>query len=251
MLMYRKDIKSAKEPRLTIITVVKNSPGLLLNTINSVKEQSFDNFEYIVIDGASDDETISVIKNNSDVVSKWISEEDFGIYFAMNKGIALASGEWITFLNAGDVYHDKDTLKKIYMDFYEEGSDVIYGASSLTYPTKFLTLDAKKLTYINLIIWQTRVVCHQALFVSRKIAKNYDTTYKLKAELNWYFDLVESARNIKKLDFIIVNYDLGGISETNFKDEIRESLILIFRKSKYLFVLCLPVIFYKIVKRII
>ena len=88
----------------SIITVVLNAKKDLIETIESLRKQDFKNFEYIVIDGGSTDGTIEIINNNLDIIDKWKSEKDFGIYDAMNKGIDLCEGNYIGMLNAGDKY---------------------------------------------------------------------------------------------------------------------------------------------------
>lgn len=104
----------SKMPKITIVTVTFNAIGCLEKTINSIIEQNYSNLEYIIIDGGSIDGTIDIIHKYETKISCWISEPDHGIYDAMNKGIHLASGEWINFMNAGDQFASSDILYKIF-----------------------------------------------------------------------------------------------------------------------------------------
>lgn len=92
-------------PRVTVITATFNDAHNLAVTVKSIREQSYKNIEWIVIDGGSKDHTVEMLRKNEDVISYWVSEPDSGIYDAWNKGVLLAKGEWISFLGAGDVYH--------------------------------------------------------------------------------------------------------------------------------------------------
>ena len=110
---------------VTIITVCRNHAKELEKTIQSVENQTWQKKEYIVIDGASTDETLEVIQQHGDSITQWISEPDQGIYDAMNKGIRLAQGQWVIFMNAGDTFASTDTLQRVFQESQE--ADVIYG----------------------------------------------------------------------------------------------------------------------------
>lgn len=102
------------QPLVSIVTVCYNAADMLSKTIESVSAQSYENIEYIIIDGASTDGTKQIIQNNIEHIDKFISEKDNGIYDAMNKGTANSSGEWIIFMNAGDTFYDRDTIKDLF-----------------------------------------------------------------------------------------------------------------------------------------
>jgi glycosyltransferase involved in cell wall biosynthesis len=112
-----------KKPLISIITVCFNSARLLQRTIKSVRNQTYTEIEYIVIDGASKDNTLQLIKENQDIIDLWRSEPDSGLYFAMNKGLDLASGDYVIFINAGDMFYSHDTLEKISLH-QEEYADI-------------------------------------------------------------------------------------------------------------------------------
>lgn len=112
--------------KISIITVTYNADSCLEKTIQSVIEQTYKNIEYIIIDGASKDNTINLIKKYSNHINLWISEPDKGLYDAMNKGIKFATGDWIFFINAGDIFVSPDVLSLIFGD-KSYNADIIYG----------------------------------------------------------------------------------------------------------------------------
>lgn len=115
-----------KLPLITIITVTYNSVNTLEKTINSVINQTYPNIEYIIVDGNSNDGTIDIIKKYCNKISRWISEPDNGVYDAMNKGIKLAKGEWLNFMNSGDTFASNQVLEKVFNQIYAEETKFIY-----------------------------------------------------------------------------------------------------------------------------
>lgn len=111
--------------KITVVTVCFNAEKVLEQTILSVLNQTYKNVEYVLIDGGSNDGTLEVIKKYADKV-KWISEPDKGIYDAMNKGIKMATGEWICFMNAGDSFASNDVLEKVFLKEYPEDVKFLY-----------------------------------------------------------------------------------------------------------------------------
>lgn len=107
---------ASEHPEISIITIVKNDASALERTISSVSQQVLKSFEFIIVDGGSADGTLDVIKSHTDCVSSWISEPDHGIYDAMNKGLAHATGDWVIFLNAGDTFSNQEVLQRILSD---------------------------------------------------------------------------------------------------------------------------------------
>jgi glycosyltransferase involved in cell wall biosynthesis len=116
-----------KKPIITVITVARNCEDTIEDTIVNVINQKFRNIEYIIIDGASSDNTLEIIKKYERSIDYWISELDNGIYDAMNKGIDLATGDWINFMNAGDSFYNYNLFSTIFDQFEYNKFDVIYG----------------------------------------------------------------------------------------------------------------------------
>ena len=111
---------------LSIITINYNNKKGLLKTINSIKEQSFIDFEWIIIDGGSTDGSVEIIRENESRIAYWISEPDKGVYDAMNKGILRANGVWLNFMNSGDTFEGKDTLRNVFSENITESAHFLY-----------------------------------------------------------------------------------------------------------------------------
>jgi glycosyltransferase involved in cell wall biosynthesis len=204
--------------KISVITVAYNSEVYLEKTIQSVTSQTYDNFEYIIVDGGSNDSTVDIIKKYNNKVDTWISESDNGIYNAMNKGIDLSSGEWIYFLNSGDTFTDINILSKIslFINSCKEDFSLIYGRLYLTNSKDVVVniagkswIDTKKeLKYKNSIP-------HQSVFVKRQniidVGK-FDDSYRISGDYDLMLKM-SAKYNVVFLDNLIVaNMKIGGIS---------------------------------------
>ncbi len=205
-------------PTVSIITVTYNAAEDLEKTIQSVIEQTYKNIEFIIIDGNSSDQTRWIIEKFSEGIDKIVSEPDNGIYDAMNKGISLASGKYLHFLNAGDYFCNENSLELLLESAGCE-YDVIYGDIMLVQVDgRERHHKAMEFTLSNLMKFGTGVLCHQAMLVSRDIASLYAVKYTYKGELNWYFDIFENKKEVSFFhhDEPFVYYFLGGIGHKNF-----------------------------------
>lgn len=206
------------KPLVTVITVVFNSGEYLEDTILSVLNQSYENIEYIIIDGGSTDKTVEIIKNYQNKIDYWVSEPDKGIYDAMNKGISLASGEIISLLNAGDLFTGHQVINSVLKYFYENNCDILAGSvnryswdGKLTFPVH------KDYSYFSKNVHYTMPVNHPSTFVRKNVYKKvglYETKYKIAGD----YDFVYRAYHDKEInmfltDQIFVNMLLGGISD--------------------------------------
>jgi glycosyltransferase involved in cell wall biosynthesis len=241
----------AVKMKISIITVVFNGDIFLEKTIQSVLNQTYKNLEYIIIDGGSSDGTIDIIKKYEDKISHWVSEKDCGIYDAMNKGINIANGEFINFLNSGDYFYSNDVLESIF-ERDCSGYNLIYGSAVVVNEnrTAKVLLKPKKFTKLNLLFWTTRVVCHQSLFVHKNIITPYSDAYKLKGELYWYFDLVKRCKKYLIINDPIVFYSLGGAGDINYKLNTREAINVVFAQAGMLGILSLPIVIYKYLRKV-
>lgn len=186
-------------PTISIITVAYNASNTIETTILSVVNQTYPNIEYIIIDGGSTDGTIDIIKKYENKITKWISEPDKGIYDAMNKGINLARGEWINFMNCGDSFYENNTLQVI-SDTIINSKDinVIYGNSIISLDRfKYIVLP-KELENLSSHL----PFCHQCSFVQTSLAKKYpfELKYKFVADYNFFYQLF-----LKKHIFLYIN----------------------------------------------
>ncbi|RAJ16978.1 glycosyltransferase family 2 protein [Olleya aquimaris] len=197
---------------ISIITVNYNDKLGLERTIKSVQNQTASNFEHIIIDGNSTDGSLDVIKDNENSFSYWISEPDTGVYNAMNKGIKVAKGDYLLFLNSGDDFSDNDALKRVSKDLFN--SDIIYcninviGANS-----QKIKKCPDQLSFEYLY---NDVPPHQATFTKRNLFETiglYDETLKIVSD--WKFLILAICKynaTYKHLDDVITNFYEGGIS---------------------------------------
>ena len=200
-------------PWLSIITVCYNDSNNLSRTIQSIRNQQCDFIQSIVIDGGSIDNTLSIIHENSDVISDWISEKDRGLYDAMNKGIALVKGKYILFLNAGDLFHDPQVVS--FAKSNGNDADVIYGDAIIVNQDGSYKSQSHKKTPPRLT-WKSfkygMVVCHQSMFIKSIIAMKYDIKFKISADIDWAIRTVKNAKTTKYLGITICDFQTGGLS---------------------------------------
>ena len=154
---------------LSIITINLNNADGLERTIESVLNQTYNDYEYIIIDGASNDKSVEIIKKYSHRVTHWISEKDSGIYNAMNKGIKLANGKYCQFLNSGDLLFDNNTLSNIFKSSHND--DIIYGNIMFNYMNG-ITLLAKMPRVITLKNMIRSTIWHPGSFIKRSLFNN-------------------------------------------------------------------------------
>lgn len=212
-----------KTPRISIITVSYNAVDYIEDTIKSVINQEFKDFEYLIIDGGSKDGTLDIIKKYENRVSFWISEPDRGIYDAMNKGVVFAKGEWCYFLNAGDSFYDDSVLMDL--NLLPNESDVIYG--SINCITKSSSFILKPQPIANII--NSMVFCHQAVFVKSIILKeyNFNTDFKIAADYDFFRRLYFNKYRFNNVDLVIANYEAEeGVSSTNIYKMFKEYAII-------------------------
>lgn len=201
-------------PLVTIITVVLNNYQGLRKTINSVLSQSYKNVEYIIIDGGSTDETKNLLIEYKEKINFTLSEPDNGIYDAMNKGIKHSSGEWINFMNAGDVFFNDDTIKSV-VENIDSNYDLVYGHANLV--RKNGSMDLQKASDNLDKIWKRMQFCHNSLFAKSTCLKEhmFNTSYSIAADCEFVVWCFKNNKTFKYINLIICNYQTGGISETS------------------------------------
>jgi glycosyltransferase involved in cell wall biosynthesis len=215
--------------KVSIITATLNSEKTIKDNLISVDNQSYNNIEHIIIDGNSNDKTLEIIVKNK--ASKKIiihSSKDKGIYYALNKGIDLSTGEIICFLNSDDFYFDKNTISKVVNCFKISNADVVYG--NLNYITKNNSKVLRKWTsndFNFFLLKKGWMPPHPSTFVKKKIInkKNwFNTNYKISADYDFLIKLFRNDLLKKKyLNEIIVNMRIGGISNNSFSNIIRKT----------------------------
>ena len=206
------------KPLISIITVVFNGEKYLEETMQSVINQTYDNVEYIIIDGGSTDGTLDIIKKYEDQIDYWVSERDKGIYDAMNKGIDAATGEWINFMNAGDGFYADYVLSKIFSQNELKNIDIVYGNHNVVYPHKTRIAKAGNIKDI----WKGSQFCHQSAFVSATVHKKnkFNLCNRIGADFEFFYALYKKKKNFKYIDIIVANYSAGGLSDIKRVDSI-------------------------------
>jgi len=211
---------------LSIITVNKNNAKGLELTIQSVIEQSFNDFEYIIIDGGSDDESINIIKKYEDKITYWISETDHGIYNAMNKGIKKAIGTYCLFLNSGDYLYNNEVLK----DFFSINSsgDIIYGEQLIEKNGIIIKTTAPEPEHITFSVFLNYSLPHQCTFIKRNlfdIIGMYNEKNKIISDWEWIsIALFRFNCSLRKIPIPVTVYNTNGISNNNdlLEEHLRE-----------------------------
>ena len=217
-----------KKPLVTVITVVFNDVANFERTILSILNQTYDNVEHIVIDGGSNDGTLDIILQYEHVIDYWVSEKDAGIYDAMNKGIRLASGKWINFMNSGDFFYSTTTLEKIVFKFRENYSIVYGDVQAFSKKHHFNEMKISRPVIAKNLIMKLPI-CHQATFVTLKAFKEvglYDTNYKICADHDWLLKALIAGHNAKYVHQCIALNNRDGVSSMSIFKLYRERLTL-------------------------
>lgn len=217
---------SKLNPRFSIITVTFNAEKVIEETIQSVITQTYKNYEYIIIDGASKDNTLSVIDKYKDMISNVVSEPDKGLYDAMNKGIASATGDYLCFLNAGDSFHEDDTLQLMVHSINgDELPDVLYGETAIVNKDGHF-LHMRRLQTPEKLTWksfkQGMLVCHQAFFAKRSLAEPFDLSYRFSADFDWCIRVMKKAKTLHNTHITVIDYLDEGLTTQNHKASLKE-----------------------------
>ena len=216
--------------KISLITVSYNSDKTIEKTFNSVRIQTYSNVEYIVIDGNSSDNTLNIIKKNQDIISKWISEKDKGIYDAMNKGISLATGDIIGILNSDDFYFDKNVLKKVADCFNKYKVDSVYSDLIYVNKDKLDKIDRfwKSGKYKRSNFLYGWMPAHPTFFVKNEVYKkygNFDLTISSAADYEFMLRVLFKYRITSKyINFVSVKMRSGGNSNSSLLARIKGNI---------------------------
>jgi glycosyltransferase involved in cell wall biosynthesis len=214
--------------KISIITVCYNSEKSLESTIESVISQTYKNIEYIIVDGLSNDNTIEIIKKHNDNISKWVSESDNGLYDAMNKGIVMATGDVIGFINSDDLFCDRKAIEKVMGVFINNVSldsvyaDLFYVSQNNTNKIirKWISGRQKKFN----IGWHP---AHPTFYIKKSVYKKYglfDLTFKLAADFEIMLRFLDKYQiTTQYLKEPLVKMRLGGETNKSFSNIYKQN----------------------------
>ncbi|WP_406535485.1 glycosyltransferase family 2 protein [Methanobrevibacter sp.] len=200
---------------ITIVTINLNNKDGLKRTIESVVNQTFfDKVEYVIIDGGSTDGSVDVIKEYDDNIAYWCSEPDGGIFPAMNKSIEHINGDYVLYLNSGDILNKNNVIERVYGEL---DKDIVYGNEYKVNNKKTLARFPDKLTEA---FFKRSALPHQSTFIRTELLKehNYSTDWKVLGDWSWLRERIMVDKvSYKHLNFPISDYDLNGFSTINQK----------------------------------
>ena len=213
--------------KVTVVTAVLNDAGHIEQTILSVISQTDIEIEYIIVDGGSKDGTLELIGKYKDKISLLISESDRGVYDAMNKGIKYSTGDFVYFLNSGDVLLNPSILSKIKLEELKEKNAIIYGNVIVAYGN-IEALEKPRPFFNSKMKFKGIGICHQSMFFPGELIRNekYDLSYKIAADYDLVYRLWRKGTEFLYRDITIAKYDWGkGISSNPYKllDVYREN----------------------------
>jgi glycosyltransferase involved in cell wall biosynthesis len=216
-------------PKISLITVCYNSEQTIEKTFKSIIHQQYSNLEYIVVDGASTDSTLNIIKTYQEYIDKLVSEPDNGIYDAINKGINLATGDIIGIVNSDD-YLSTNTLHEVAHTFYSNNNiDVIYGNLKIIKPKNSLEYILKPSLPLNKNKFKGMPMPHPAVYITKKCYKEmggYSLDYNISSDYEFILRLIQDNKKFLYLDKVLSNMLDGGVSSNNFLKSLQESLLI-------------------------
>lgn len=220
------------QPKITLITAVFNNAEGLAKTIFSIRSQTYKNIEYIIIDGGSKDSTLDIIKKNSNIISFWSSEPDNGLYDAMNKGLEKARGDYVCFLNSGDLLYSNDTIEKAFGNLTGL-PDIVYGETMIIDNTGN-EIGLRRLQAPEKLTWKSfkdgMLVCHQSIYIKKEITSKYNLKYHIASDFDWVLNSLVKANNIYNTNLILTKFLDGGINKKNIPQGLYERFLIM---SKY------------------
>jgi len=210
-------------PKLSVITVVFNNVRDIERTMLSVVNQTYSNIEYIVIDGLSTDGTLELLNKYRSQIRILKSEKDKGIYDAMNKGLALATGDYVLFMNSGDEIYASDTVAKVFATATD--ADIYYGETEMINDAGESLGQRRHKAPVH-FTWRSfkygMSVSHQAIYIRRSLVQPYDPRYHLSADIDWILQAAKKAEKIVNVNQYVAKYLVGGMSKKKHKQSLKE-----------------------------
>ncbi|GAB2704440.1 glycosyltransferase family 2 protein [Mucilaginibacter koreensis] len=211
-------------PKLSVITVVYNNVRDIERTLQSVINQTYTNIEYLIIDGASTDGTLQIIDKYRSKIARLVSEKDKGIYDAMNKGLALATGDYVLFMNSGDEIYAPDTVAQVFST--EPDADIYYGETEMINDAGE-SLGRRRHKAPEQFTWRGfkygMSISHQAIYIRRSLTQPYRyPQYQLSADIDWILTAAKKAKKIVNVRRYVAKYLVGGMSKAKHKQSLLE-----------------------------
>jgi glycosyltransferase involved in cell wall biosynthesis len=211
------------QPLLSVITIVYNNVNDIERTMRSVLNQTYPRIEYILIDGASNDGTLEVINRYKNELAVVVSEPDKGIYDAMNKGLALATGDYVLFMNSGDEIYAPDTVEQVFNSATD--ADIYYGETEM-YNQKWESLGQRRHQSPEHFNWKSfkygMNVSHQAIYIKRSLCSPYDLQYLYSADIDWIIRAARKSTTIVNTRLYVAKYLVGGVSKQKHLASLKE-----------------------------
>jgi glycosyltransferase involved in cell wall biosynthesis len=213
----------AGQPILSVITVVFNNVTDIERTMLSVLNQTYKHIEYIIVDGGSTDGTLQIIEKYKARIAKLISEKDNGIYDAMNKGLAIATGDYVLFMNSADEFYSADTVANVFAT--AAGADIYYGETEMI-DQQGNSLGQRRHAAPENFTWRSfkygMSVSHQAIYIKRSLVEPYDPKYQLSADIDWILRAAKKAKSIVNVHQYVAKYQVGGMSKLKHRQSLAE-----------------------------
>lgn len=219
------------QPLITIVTVVYNSEKFIEETILNVDSQDYLNKEFIIVDGGSTDKTIEIIERNKNKISFFLSEPDLGIYDAMNKGVKHSKGEWIIFMNSGDVFANNKVISSFFTTSGHLNFELIYGNTLVKNKKKIVP---PSIIQPNFFFFET--ICHQSIFINKKVFQKvglHNLNFKIISDREFLLRASIENFKFKYFDIDVCFWESDGFSLQNsflIEDEVRQLRKKYFKK---------------------
>lgn len=217
-----------KNPKLSVITIVYNNAIAIERTMLSVLNQTYANIEYIVIDGASTDGTKEIVQKYGERLAQFISEPDKGIYDAMNKGLALATGDYVLFMNSGDEIYAPETVAEVFAS--APSGDIYYGETEM-FDENWESLGQRRHRAPEHFDWHSfkfgMNVSHQAIYIKRSLTEPFNLTYKYSSDIDWIIKAAKKSSNIVNTHLYVAKYLVGGISKKKHLASLKERFTIL------------------------
>ena len=218
------EINNSIRPLVSIITVVYNSERFIEKTIKSIINQTYPNVEYLIVDGASTDGTVEIIKKYEKYISKWISEKDNGLYDAMNKAIKIASGDYLWFINSGDEIYTENILTEIFSQL-DNLPDVVYGETEII-NFKGRPVGMRRHSTPEKLTWKSMrfgmKVCHQSILVKKALVEPYQLHFKYSSDFEWVIRVLKKSKSIQNSKLILSKFMEGGLTKQSIVPSLKE-----------------------------